>query len=235
MARLGIPSGCRATLKHPAAAGCFGCAGGLLGLALSAQLRADIAPSGRVLDVQGHFIDTPKGNSKSAEVFLKDVFMDSDTDLMVLVQASAPRALADWYGACDVLLLTSRREGRPNVVLEAMAAPNRSSIVLAASTDLLGFPLAGLIDDDSRTSEQAFIVIRRLAGAYDSAPSWSPDGRQIAFVRESVGDHSTELIVANADGSAERRLTRRAVARVLDGHARRGARRERDMRAGPGL
>jgi len=33
-----------------------------------------------------------------------------------------PAELANWYGACDLLLLTSRREGRPNVVLEALAS-----------------------------------------------------------------------------------------------------------------
>jgi glycosyltransferase involved in cell wall biosynthesis len=33
----------------------------------------------------------------------------------------APAALARWYAASDLLLLTSRREGRPNVVLEALA------------------------------------------------------------------------------------------------------------------
>jgi glycosyltransferase involved in cell wall biosynthesis len=34
----------------------------------------------------------------------------------------APERLALWYGAMDLLLLTSRREGRPNVVLEALAS-----------------------------------------------------------------------------------------------------------------
>lgn len=38
-----------------------------------------------------------------------------------LVGEVEPRVLAEWYGACDLLLLTSRREGRPNVVLEALA------------------------------------------------------------------------------------------------------------------
>jgi glycosyltransferase involved in cell wall biosynthesis len=33
-----------------------------------------------------------------------------------------PSELAAWYAACDALLLTSRREGRPNVVLEAFAS-----------------------------------------------------------------------------------------------------------------
>ena len=34
----------------------------------------------------------------------------------------APEKLASWYAAADLLLLTSRREGRPNVVLEALAS-----------------------------------------------------------------------------------------------------------------
>lgn len=33
-----------------------------------------------------------------------------------------PEDLAGWYQACDCLLLTSSREGRPNVVLEALAS-----------------------------------------------------------------------------------------------------------------
>jgi len=55
--------------------------------ALDDQLaRVQVGPAKDefIFDVQGHFIDTPKGNAKSAEVFVKDVFMDSDTDVMVL-------------------------------------------------------------------------------------------------------------------------------------------------------
>jgi glycosyltransferase involved in cell wall biosynthesis len=33
-----------------------------------------------------------------------------------------PEQIASWYAACDVLLLTSHREGRPNVVLEVLAS-----------------------------------------------------------------------------------------------------------------
>lgn len=39
-----------------------------------------------------------------------------------LVGEATPESLALWYGAADLLLLTSRREGRPNVVLEALSS-----------------------------------------------------------------------------------------------------------------
>jgi hypothetical protein len=43
------------------------------------------------------------------------------------------------------------------------------------------------------------------AQSYDSAPAWSPDGRQIAF--ESNLDGDMEIFVMNADGSNVRQLT----------------------------
>jgi len=42
-----------------------------------------------------------------------------------------PEQLAGWYAAADCLLLTSSREGRPNVVLEALAA-GRPAVATAA-------------------------------------------------------------------------------------------------------
>ena len=41
--------------------------------------------------------------------------------------------------------------------------------------------------------------------SYDSAPAWSPDGRQIAF--ESTMDGDREIYVMNADGTNIRQLT----------------------------
>ena len=58
-----------------------------------------------------------------------------------LAGEAEPERLARWYGAADVLLLTSRREGRPNVVLEAL-----SSGLPVLATNAGGTPelLAGL-------------------------------------------------------------------------------------------
>src|SRR5262245_47658765 len=50
--------------------------------ALDEQLaRVQVGPAKQefIFDVQGHFIDNPKPNPKSSEVFIKDVFLDSDT------------------------------------------------------------------------------------------------------------------------------------------------------------
>ena len=41
--------------------------------------------------------------------------------------------------------------------------------------------------------------------SYDSAPAWSPDGRQIAFESDLDGDR--EIFVMNADGSNVRQIT----------------------------
>ena len=40
---------------------------------------------------------------------------------MSLLGERPPEQLVDWYRAANLLLLTSRREGRPNVVLEALS------------------------------------------------------------------------------------------------------------------
>lgn len=43
--------------------------------------------------------------------------------------------------------------------------------------------------------------------AFDRSPAWSPDGKQIAFVRQDAVDGAGEIYVMNADGSALGRLT----------------------------
>ena len=56
---------------------------------------------------------------------------------------------------------------------------------------------------------------KRLVENVWSAIGWSPDGRQMAFVRVDAAANSSALVIANADGSSERVLTtRRGAGRV---------------------
>ncbi|TDJ73052.1 MAG: glycosyltransferase family 4 protein [Planctomycetota bacterium] len=80
-----------------------------------------------------------------------------------MVGEKTPDELADWLAACDVLLLTSRREGRPNVVLEALASGrpvvataaggtgellrDERMLVLERSPEALGAALAAVLAD----------------------------------------------------------------------------------------
>jgi len=55
------------------------------------------------------------------------------------------RELADWYAAADALLLTSHREGRPNVVLEALASGRPAVATAAGGTAELLAELPGCV------------------------------------------------------------------------------------------
>ena len=80
-----------------------------------------------ILDVQGHFIDTPKGNPKGPEVFIKDVFMDSDTDVMVLSFVPSTReAEPVTIQAADAVRRTVERlEGTHRLLLHGRVNPNQ--------------------------------------------------------------------------------------------------------------
>ena len=56
---------------------------------------------------------------------------------------------------------------------------------------------------------------RALLKPGDEGPSWSPDGRKLAFNRRQKGSHG--IYVMNADGSGERRLTATSSGGVLAG------------------
>src|SRR4051812_21098515 len=98
--------------------------------ALDQQLaRAQVGPAKDefIFDVQGHFIDTPKGNSKSAEVFVKDVFMDSDTDVMVLsFVPSARDAEPVTIQAADAMRrVVDKLQGTHRLLLHGRVNPNQ--------------------------------------------------------------------------------------------------------------
>jgi uncharacterized protein len=87
-----------------------------------------------ILDVQGHFVDTPRGqkpatsgNSKGPEVFIKDVFMDSDTDVMVLsfVPSTREAEPVTIQAADAVRRIVEKLEGTHRLLLHGRVNPNQ--------------------------------------------------------------------------------------------------------------
>src|SRR5262245_4327052 len=80
-----------------------------------------------IFDVQGHFIDTPKGNDKGPDVFIKDVFMDSDTDLMVLsfVPSTREAEPVTIQAADAVRRIVDKLEGTHRLLLHGRVNPNQ--------------------------------------------------------------------------------------------------------------
>jgi predicted TIM-barrel fold metal-dependent hydrolase len=81
-----------------------------------------------IFDVQGHFIDTPKGNPKGPEVFIKDVFLDSDTDLMVLsfVPSTRETEPVTIQAADAVRRIVERLQGTHRLLLHGRVNPNQA-------------------------------------------------------------------------------------------------------------
>jgi len=91
-----------------------------------------------------------------------------------LVGEARPEELARWYAACDLLLLTSKREGRPNVVLEALASGRPVLATEAGGTGELleGFPEMLVRGRDP--AELAERLAALLALGADGAPGGGP-------------------------------------------------------------
>ncbi|MBC7803967.1 MAG: amidohydrolase family protein [Candidatus Parcubacteria bacterium] len=86
-----------------------------------------------IFDVQGHFIDTPAGgqragNAKGPEVFVKDVFMDSDTDVMVLsfVPSTRDAEPVTIQAADAVRRIVDRLQGTHRLLLHGRVNPNQA-------------------------------------------------------------------------------------------------------------
>jgi hypothetical protein len=121
-------------LAFNAANAAAGRTGGFFDLPKEAALdlelaRAQVGPAKDelIFDVQGHFIDTPKGNDKGPEVFIKDVFMDSDTDVMVLsfVPSTREAEPVTIQAADHVRRLVDKLEGTHRLLLHGRVNPNQ--------------------------------------------------------------------------------------------------------------
>src|SRR6476660_1723520 len=80
-----------------------------------------------IFDVQGHFVDTPKGNPKGPEVFIQDVFIDSDTDVMVLSFVPSTRAdePVTIEAADAVRRIVDKLEGTHRLLVHGRVNPNQ--------------------------------------------------------------------------------------------------------------
>jgi uncharacterized protein len=92
-----------------------------------ARVQTGAAKQELIFDVQGHFVDSPKGNPKNHEVFIKDVFMDSDTDLMVLsfVPSTREAEPVTIEAADTVRRIVDRLEGTHRLLLHGRVNPNQ--------------------------------------------------------------------------------------------------------------
>ncbi|MBM3976347.1 MAG: glycosyltransferase [Planctomycetes bacterium] len=115
-----------------------------------------------------------------------------------LLEPLAPERLARWYAACDALLLCSSREGRPNVVLEALACGRPVLATNAGGTaELLGTLPECLV----ATREPAELG-RRLAALLAAPPA--PE-RCVAAVEHLSWDACAEALERCIEAAREER------------------------------
>jgi predicted TIM-barrel fold metal-dependent hydrolase len=130
--------------------------------------RAQVGPAKAefILDVQGHFIARPAQNPKGPEVFVKDVFMDSDTDVMVLsfvpsTRAGEPVTIEE---ADAVRRIVDRLEGTHRLLLHGRVNPNQPGDVEA----------------------MAELKEKWKVSAWKTYTQWGPDGKGF-FLHDDAG------------------------------------------------
>lgn len=86
--------------------------------------------------------------------------------------------LAPWYSACDVFVLASEKEGRANVLLEAMAcgAPMVATRVWG-TPEIVNDPALGILIDEATPDILAGAIHRTLSRSWDRAAISASAGR----------------------------------------------------------
>lgn len=121
-------------------------------------------------------------------------------DRVSLLGEAQPEELSTWYRAADALLLTSHREGRPNVVLEALASelPVVATDVGGTGELLAGLPQCLVPDDDLDR------IASGLAGVLADPPSGERLRAPLASLSWDASLSALEAALENAEGPAHR-------------------------------
>jgi TolB protein len=162
------------------------------------------------------FISTRGGNS---EVWV----MDADgANARAATANGSINAFPDWSPEGDAILYTSyRHRNRPHLFLSARANRRPGRLLPDLNGTLSEFRgvfgpggrRLAVVLSNGRAAADVYTVrddgsrLRRLteSRAIDIAPSWSPDGKRIAFVSDRSG--SPQIYVMDSDGDNVRRLT----------------------------
>ena len=122
-----------------------------------------------VFDVQGHFVGENGRNRGlgGADQFMQDVFLDSDTDMMVLsfIPSERERELLRIEEADEVRRIIDRMEGTKRLLLHGRANPNQ--------------------DGDTEGMDE--LAERWGVVAWKCYSQWGPDGRPGFFLHDDAG------------------------------------------------
>ena len=162
-----------ALLAFNAANAAAGRTGGFFELDRVAAVDPDIAVErleGRefVFDVQGHFVGANARGHRlgGADQFIKDVFLDSDTDMMVLsfIPSRRERELLTIQEADEVRRIVERLEGSQRLLIHGRVNPNQP----------------GDLEDMDELAETWGV------SAWKCYTQWGPDGRGF-FLHDDIG------------------------------------------------
>ena len=162
-----------ALLALNAANAAAGRTGGFFELKQHAAVDPDIAVErleGRefVFDVQGHFVGANAQGHRlgGADQFIKDVFLDSDTDMMVLsfIPSRRERELLTIREADEVRRIVERLEGSRRLLIHGRVNPNQP----------------GDLEDMDELAETWGV------SAWKCYTQWGPDGRGF-FLHDDIG------------------------------------------------
>ena len=129
-----LVSACGAASTLLAFNAAHGKAGGFYDLAPEAALdeqlaRVQVGPAKGefIFDVQGHFVEAARGQPRGPDAFVKDVFMDSDTDLMVLsfVPSTREAEPVTIQQADAMRRIVDKLEGTHRLLLHGRVNPNQ--------------------------------------------------------------------------------------------------------------